>query len=56
MDPGGEILVRSRRHVEDFMIADVDPGKGPEMSFGLSKSAWSYREFGRFLEEPAKTS
>jgi predicted amidohydrolase len=55
MDPGGEILVRSRRHVEDFIMADVDPGKGPDMSFGLSKSAWSYREFGKFLDEAAKS-
>ena len=54
MDPGGEIMVRSRLHVEDFIMADVDAGRGPDMSFGLSKSAWSYREFGKFLEEAAK--
>src|SRR3954454_6196775 len=30
MDSGGEILIRSRRHVEDFIIADVDVSKGPE--------------------------
>ena len=51
MDPNGEIVVRSRRHVEDFIMADVDPTQGPDMSFGLSKSAWSYREFKSFLEE-----
>jgi predicted amidohydrolase len=55
MDPGGEILVRSRRHVEDFIMADVDTSRGPDMSFGLSKSAWSYREFGKFLDEAAKS-
>jgi hypothetical protein len=54
MDPGGEVLVRSRRHAEDFIIADVDPGRGPDMSFGLSKSAWSYREFGKLLEAAAQ--
>jgi predicted amidohydrolase len=56
IDPGGEILVRSRRHVEDFIVAEVDPSKGPDMSFGLSKSAWSYREFGKFLDEAARQS
>jgi 5-aminopentanamidase len=54
MDPGGEILVRSRRHVEDFISVDVDASKGPDMSWGLSKSAWSHREFGPFLEEAMK--
>lgn len=54
MDPGGEILVRSRRHVEDFIMADVDASKGPDMSWGLSKSAWSYHEFAPFLEQAVK--
>lgn len=54
LDPGGEIVVRSRRHVEDFIMLDVDPGRGSDMSFGLSKSAWSFREFGKLLEEAAK--
>jgi 5-aminopentanamidase len=53
MDPGGEILVRSRRHAEDFIVADVDPRR-PDMAFGLPKSAWSYREFAPFLEEAMK--
>jgi predicted amidohydrolase len=56
MDPGGEIVVRSRRHVEDFIVADVDPASRPDMSFGLSKSAWSFREFGKFLEEATKSA
>lgn len=55
MDPGGEIVVRRRRHVEDFIMADIDTSRGPDMAFGLSKSAWSYREFGEFLEGAAKT-
>lgn len=54
VDPGGEILVRSRRHVEDFIMADVDASKGPDMSWGLSKSAWSHREFAPFLEQAMK--
>lgn len=54
MDPGGEILVRSRRHVEDFIMADVDTAKPPDKSWGLSKSAWSFREFGPLLAEAMK--
>lgn len=46
MDPGGEILVQSRRHVEDFLVASIDPSIEPPKSWGLSKSAWSHREFG----------
>jgi hypothetical protein len=30
--------------VEDFIMADIDPAKGPDMAWGLSKSAWSHRE------------
>ena len=51
VDPGGEILARSRRHVEDFIMADIDPARAPDMAWGLSKSAWSYREFGPVLDE-----
>lgn len=53
MDPGGEIVARSRRHVEDFIMADVDTSRGPDRAFGLNKSAWSFREFGAFLAEAA---
>jgi 5-aminopentanamidase len=53
MDPGGEILVRSKRHQEDFIVADLRPGR-PDMAWGLSKSAWSYREFKPFLDEAMK--
>ena len=56
MDPGGEIVVRSRRHAEDVIIADVDASRGPDMSWGMSKSAWSHREFGGFLDEAMKES
>lgn len=51
IDPHGEILVRSRRHEEDFIVTDLDLGKGPDKAWGLTKSAWSYREFGHFLAE-----
>ena len=54
IDPAGEILVRSRRHVEDFIMVDVDPSIAPGTAFGLTKSAWSHREFGRFLDEATK--
>jgi len=56
IDPGGEIVVRSRRHVEDFIVADLDVHNGPDMSWGLSKSAWSFREFATFLEQAMKES
>lgn len=54
IDPGGEILVRSRRHAEDFISIDLDFSKGPDQAFGMSKSAWSFREFGGILEEALK--
>jgi predicted amidohydrolase len=56
VDPGGEILVRSRRHVEDFIMTDIDPARGPDMAWGLSKSAWSYREFRPFLDEAMRAN
>ena len=56
MDPHGEIMVRSKRHEEDFIMADVDAAHGPDMSFGLSKSAWSHHEFGSILAEAMKQS
>jgi predicted amidohydrolase len=54
MDPSGEIVARSQRHVEDFIMADVDVSAPPAKSWGLTKSAWSYREFGGLLEEAVK--
>jgi hypothetical protein len=55
IDPGGEILVRSKRHVEDFISIDLDTSKGPDQAFGMSKSAWSFREFGGILEEALRS-
>lgn len=54
LDPGGEILVRSRRHIEDFIVAEIDETHRPDQSWGLSKSAWSYQEFAPFLAEAAR--
>ncbi|MBX7209363.1 MAG: carbon-nitrogen hydrolase family protein [Verrucomicrobiaceae bacterium] len=56
LDPGGEIVARSRRHVEDFIMADIDLTKGPDRAWGLTKSAWSFREFGPVLAEAMKES
>lgn len=54
MDPGGEILARSRRHEEDFIVAEVDTKTKQHTAWGLSRSAWSYREFAPFMEEAMK--
>lgn len=53
VDPGGEMLVRSRRHVEDFIFADIDLARGPDKAWGVSKSAWSHREFHALVAEAA---
>jgi predicted amidohydrolase len=50
VDPEGEILIRSRRHEEDFISIEIDPAVEPGRSWGLTRSAWSYREFGSHLE------
>jgi predicted amidohydrolase len=54
MDPHGEILVQSRRHQEDFITAEIDPNHQQDTAWGLSKSAWSYREFAPFVAEAMK--
>lgn len=54
LDPGGEILARTRRHVEDFLVAEVDPKVSPDRAWGTSKSAWSWREFSPLIEEALK--
>ncbi len=47
MDPHGEIVVRSRRHQEDMIFADIEPES--DRAFGLGRSLWSAREFGQML-------
>jgi predicted amidohydrolase len=53
MDPLGEMLVRSRRHREDFIFADIDPAAN-DRAWGVGKSLWSAREFHKQLLEAAK--
>ena len=45
VDPWGEIMVRSRRHHEDFIFADIDANVA-DSAWGIGKSLWSAREFG----------
>ena len=51
IDPGGEILARTRRHVEDVLITDIDAEHPRDTAWGMGKSAWSYREFGGMVAE-----
>ena len=55
VDPAGEIIARTRRHVEDFMVCDLDMSFKQDTAWGLSKSAWSFREFAPFVQEAIKT-
>lgn len=48
IDPFGEMIVRSRRHREDFIFVDVDPAVN-DRGWGVGKSLWSAREFGQHL-------
>lgn len=48
IDPHGEILIRSRRHVEDFFAVDVDTSV-VDRSWQVGRSMWSAREFGEQL-------
>jgi predicted amidohydrolase len=55
VDPFGEIVVRSRRHREDFIFADIDPALARDGAWKVGRSLWSYREFGKLLAEAAGT-
>ena len=48
IDPAGEMVVRSRRHREDFILADIDPA-ATDKAWGVGRSLWSAREFGKLL-------
>jgi predicted amidohydrolase len=50
VDPHGEIVVRSRRHREDFLFADVDPAV-TDRAWRVGRSLWSLREFHKHLLE-----
>lgn len=52
VDPSGEIVVRSRRHREDFIVADIDPAV-TDKAWGVGKSLWSAREFQKQMAEAA---
>jgi predicted amidohydrolase len=48
LDPDGEMVARSRRHVEDYFFADVVP-PADDKAWGVGRSRWSLREFGKLL-------
>ena len=48
IDPWGEIMVRSRRHQEDFIFADIDTNV-VDRGWSIGRSMWSAREFGEQL-------
>ena len=48
VDPHGEIIIRSRRHVEDFFFTDIDLSF-TDKSWGVGRSLYSHREYGEFL-------
>lgn len=52
IDPYGEILVRSRRHQEDYLCADIDP-KVIDKAWGVGRSLYSLRELHQQLLEAA---
>jgi predicted amidohydrolase len=52
VDPYGEMLVRSRRHVEDFIAADIDVS-AVDTAWKVGRSLYSLRELGRQLLEAA---
>ena len=56
VDPHGEILVRSRRHREDFILADIDPAMTQDRSWKVGRSLWSFRELGQILAEAARAA
>lgn len=53
IDPSGEIVVRSRRHVEDFLFADVDL-TSTDRKWNLGRSRYSIRELSKQLLEAAE--
>lgn len=48
IDPYGEIVVRSRRHHEDFLFTDIDMNI-VDKSWNVGRSLFSAREFGKQL-------
>jgi len=58
IDPHGEILARTRRHVEDILLCDIDANnpKHIDRNWKLGRSLWSAREFGPMLQAALKES
>jgi predicted amidohydrolase len=54
LDPRGEMVVRSRRGHEDFILTDIDISMAQDSVWKVGRSLWSHREFGGFLAEAAK--
>lgn len=56
VDPRGEILVRTRRHVEDLLVAEIQPNdpRNADRGWQIGRSAWSAREFGTMMAEAVK--
>jgi len=52
VDPYGEIVVRSRRHHEDFIFADIDPAV-TDTAWKMGRSLYSIRELHQQLLEAA---
>jgi predicted amidohydrolase len=52
VDPDGEIVVRSRRLVEDFIFADIDTTI-VDRNWKVGRSLYSYRELVSYLQEAA---
>jgi predicted amidohydrolase len=56
VDPFGEFVVRSRRHREDFIFADVDLSLTEDHAWGgMGRSKWSAREFAKLLDEATES-
>jgi predicted amidohydrolase len=52
VDPYGEIVIRSRRHHEDFIFADIDPAV-TDKAWKVGRSLYSIRELHQQLMEAA---
>ena len=52
IDPWGEMVVRSRRHREDFLFADMDPAV-TDRAWKVGRSLWSVQEFHKQLLDAA---
>jgi predicted amidohydrolase len=55
IDPHGEIVARTERHVEDLLVCDIHPHapQHQDRGWGVGRSLWSAREFGQLLAEAA---